>query len=252
MTFNVSSDLDKVAKVGNMVNSISYALETPQHINEVVLATNSAINAAFITHMSGEAFNDPKKFHHMYEWGRTGDPNSKLWKHVLRGSGAARTTAFEFVASKKSVPISPEKAAVGVQRNHIFVWKAPVMELGLPVRIYPKIAKKMVIDSESGGLIYTDKVIDIPRQGTKDTWNSFTDEFLRWYMSGIPNKIIKSIVEPRVNAAARKAIASGVKASIKKKSFEITPVGIDKNFIVNFNSNLRASYITAARNRRVE
>src|ERR1044072_1047837 len=130
--FKVEIETDKISQAMNMVNSVAYTLQTPYHVNEVITVAHRLVTAHFIVHMSTEAFSNPKAFAHMYEWGREGDPNARLWRHFLRGTGATRVATFDFKASKVPSPLTPEKEAVGVQRNHIFVWKAPVLELGLP------------------------------------------------------------------------------------------------------------------------
>lgn len=252
--FKVEIETDKIAQAANMVNSVAHTLQTPLHINEAITVAHRLTSAAFILHMSSEAFSSPKEFAHMYEWGRAGDPNARLWKHYLRGAGASRVATFDFKASKTAVPVSPAKQAVGVQQNHIFVWKAPVLELGLPVRIRPKLARVLVIDAKGADrLIYTGKSIFIPRQGNPNVWGSFTNEFMTWFGSGAAQAVIESQLAPKVHQAVKQAV--GVRSrqigKMKTKSFKITPVGIDNAFVNTFNNSLRTNYIAAAANRRV-
>ena len=238
-----------------MIRSVEYAVKTPAHINELVTVADKMLAAAFIVHMSSTAFNDQKRFAHMYEWGRVGDPNARLWKHRLRGTGAARVATFDFKASQKAVPVSPEKRAVGVQSNHIFVWKAPVLELGRPVKIYPKIATTMVIDTKSGGIVYSKKTINIPRQGDPQVWNAFTNEYMAWYISPVPNAILASQLSPRAIAGVKSAVGKQIKrmgSNNKVKTLKITPAGIDKSFSNTLIRSLNVSYIEGARNRRVD
>lgn len=247
---------DRIGKTMNMVNSISYGLKTNAHVNDLITTAHKIISAEFIVHMSSEAFNNPKAFQHMYEWGRAGDPNAALWKHLLRGSGSSRVATFDFKASKTAVPVSAAKQSVGVQSNHIFVWKAPILELGLPVRISPKLAKYMVLDPKgSSELIYTNKTIYIPRQGSSEVWGSFTNEYMRWVTGAVPLQIIKSQLEPKVSRGIKSALSSAIRKlgpSKKTKTFNITPVGIDKNFVTTMNNSLRANYIGAAAQRRMQ
>lgn len=255
--FKITMDATKITDVTNMIHSVEFTLKTNAHINELVTATHRVLTSKFIMHMSQVAFNTPEEFKHMYEWGRTGDPNARLWKHLLRGAGATRVSTFEFKASKTTVPLTPEKRAIGVQQNHIFVWKAPVLELGLPVRISPKIATTLVMDypKRTGQLVYTKRTIYIPRQGAEQVWGAFTNEFMRWFAGGSPSQIIKSEIEPKVQAGIKKAMQLGItqmKGKARPKTFKITPMGIDKNFVATMNNAMRVSYIEAARNRRVD
>jgi hypothetical protein len=248
-------DTEKISEVGNMINSVEFTFKTNSHINDLIVACHKIMTTKFIMHMSNVAFNSPEEFKHMYEWGRVGDPNARLWKHLLRGIGAARVSTFDFKASKKTVPLTPEKQAVGVRNNHIFVWKAPILELGLPVRISPKIATTLVMDypKRTGQLVYTKRTIYIPRQGAEQTWGAFTNEFMRWFASGVNSEIIKSELEPKIQNGVRQAVKSWVSQMTRKtrnKTIKITPVGIDKNFVTTMNRAMKTNYIEAARNRR--
>lgn len=247
----------KIGEAMNMVNSVSYTLKTNAHINELITAAHRIISSEFTMYMSQIAFNAPKQFEHMYEWGRVGDPNARLWKNILRGTGAARVATFDFKASKKAVPVKPIKQEVGVKANHIFVWKAPVLELGLPVRISPKIASTLVMDFPKGAgvLTYTKRTIYIPRQGSSEVWGTFTNEFMRYFGGPVPNQIIKTQLEPKIIAGIKQAVKIGItqmRGKTRDKTMKITPVGIDKNFVTTLNNSLRVNYIEAARNRRVD
>ena len=248
-------ETDKISDTLDMINSVSYTIKTNAHVNELINAAHRVISNAFIVHMSQVAFNSPEEFKHMYEWGRVGDPNARLWKHILRGTGNARVATFDFKASKKAVPLTPEKIQVGVRKNHVFVWKAPVLELGLPVRISPKIATTLVMDypKRSGQLVYTKRSIYIPRQGAEQVWGSFTNEFMRWFSSGTPVAVIKTELEPKIHAGIKQAMNVGItqlKGKVRTKDIKIRPVGIDKNFVNTLNNSLRVNYIDAARTRR--
>lgn len=255
--FKITMETAKIGEVMNMVNSVSYTLKTNAHINELITAAHRIVSNEFVMYMSQTAFNEPKKFEHMYEWGRVGDPNSRLWKHLLRGSGSARMATFDFKASKKSVPVKPIKQEVGVQANHIFVWKAPILELGLPVRISPKIASTLVMDYPKGAgvLTYTKRTIYIPRQGNSEVWGTFTNEFMRFFGGSRPHEIIKTQLEPKIQAGVKQAMKIGIsqmRGKTATKTMKITPIGIDKNFVTTMNNSLRVSYIDAARTRRVD
>jgi hypothetical protein len=255
--FKVTMETAKIGEVMNMVNSVSYTLKTNAHINQLITAAHRIISNEFIIHMSQVAFGSQKQFEHMYEWGRVGDPNARLWKNILRGTGSARVSTFDFKASKKAVPVKPIKQEVGVKGNHIFVWKAPILELGLPVRISPKIASTLVMDYPKGAgvLAYTKRTIYIARQGNPQVWGEFTNEFMRYFGGPKPAEIIKTQLEPKVTAGVKQAMRIGITqltGKSKTKTIEITPIGIDKNFVTTLNNSLKVNYIESARNRRVD
>lgn len=263
----ISLESDKMIDGLTAIKSFQYAVKTTEHINEVVKSANILITSEFIKHMSHLALSEPQKYKHMYEWRSNGDPNKRLWKHVLRGAGANRQMTFDFVASKTSVPVAPNLAAVGVKQNHIFVWKAPVMELGLPVRISPKLAKMLVFEAKEqkngasssgsgfsrGGIVYFDGTISIPHQGSPQMWHSFSTEFLTWMNSEKPREILSTLLTPRFMNVTRKTIRERLRSIAtrsKTKSFSLKPVGIDMAFVAKINNSLRVSYIEGAATRR--
>jgi len=266
--FNIGMEADKFGKVANMIDTVSVTLKTDAHINDLIKAANTVITAEFIKHMSQVSVNDPNKFGHMYEWNMIGNPSGRLWRHVLRGRGAARQLSFDFKASQKVVPVDPALAEVGVKRIHIFQWKAPVMELGRPVSISPKLAKMLVFlaketkrgASSSGygfsvdGRVFHRGTINISRAGSEEAWGSFTGEFNTWFRSGMPEQFIRSLITPGVNRAVKKTVIDRLRrlAATKERPKTITlePVGIDKTFEATLAASLHTNYIAAAASRR--
>lgn len=251
--FKVTSNLDDIGKVLSTTQSVSHAIETPAHINQLMKTANSIMTSSFIIHMSRKTLMQPARYKHMYEWRLNGDPNSKLWKHIMSGSGANRVLSFNFKASKTTVPISDIKKSVGVQNRHIFYWKAMVLELGLPVRISPKLASALVLDLKNGSLVFTKNTIMISRQGNEYTWHSFTTEYLRWFEGGSASATLDSELSGKIE----KWIKAGVDANIaskvgKSKTLKFSPVGLDKEFARTLSDSLRRNYILAMENRMVE
>lgn len=264
----IDFDADKIVDTLSTIKSYEYAVKTSAHINEVVKCANILITSEFVKHMTAAAVAEPKKFQHMYEWNSVGDPNQRLWKHVLRGAGGTRQLTFDFKASKTIVPVAPALAEVGVKRIHTFVWKAAVMELGLPVRISPKLAKMLVFEAkdvkngatssgsgfERGNLVYYDGTISIPHQGSSQMWHSFTTEFMTWMNSERPREILASMLTPKFLETTKKTLRDRFRAiSIRNrnKTFTLKPVGIDQAFVAKINNSLRVNYIAMAANRRV-
>jgi len=267
--FSIGGDFDKIGKVTNMVDTIGVTIKTNSHINDLVTNSNAVITGEFVLHMSKEAMGSPKKFQHMYEWGHVGDPNYRLWKHILRGRGAQRQLTWDFKASTKSVPVAPALKAIGVKQNHIFTWKAPVLELGLPVHISPILAKFLVFEAketsrrsaisgkgfEHGGIVFHDGTIAIAKQGNEQSWNAFTTAFNEWFKSGMPEMVIRTnigaIAQKTIKRTALQKLASIASLKTKTKTFTLQPIGIDAGFQTKLANSLRANYIAGAANRRV-
>lgn len=266
--FNIGMDADKIGKVANMIDTVSVTLKTDVHINDLMRAANTVITAEFVKHMSQVSVDNQNKFGHMYEWGMVGNPAGRLWKHVLRGRGASRQLSFDFKASQKTVPVAPELAEIGVKNIHIFQWKAPVMELGRPVSISPKLAKMLVFlakETKRGanstghgfsvdGRVFYKGTINISRAGSQEAWGSFTGEFNSWFRSGMPEQFIRSLITPGINRAVKNSILERIRrlsaTRERPKTITLEPVGIDKSFEATLAASLHTNYIAAAASRR--
>jgi len=264
--FNIKTDLGKISELGTAINTLEATLKSSRHISTLIKAAHEITAGEFVLHMTSAAVST-RQFNHMYEWNRVGDPSAKLWSHVLKGNGANRTAYFEFRASKKTVPVNPKLAAVGVKKIHVFVWKSMVLELGLPVSISPKLAKYLVfLDKENGqgtirgkgfrkgGVVYFKGTIAIASAGNKQIQGSFTKEWTDWWNSGQPNQIIEQKLTAPAIEGIKKTLAEkvGTFANLKEKnkSFSIKPLTIDPNFQKKMEETLTKNYIGAAAQRR--
>lgn len=101
---------------------------------------------------------------HMYEWGTQGinkgrsnmrpnpmDPRARLWTEVFNPSGLGGTLTYTFRQSLAIVP-KPTVAQTGMtpfvisqMSDHVFKWKALVMEMGETVHIVPKEAANLMV-----------------------------------------------------------------------------------------------------------
>ena len=154
-----------------------------------------------------------KNLNHVYEWGTSGineggsirldplSPAAKLWHHMLSGRGSHRTITFEFRASVVPVPPpDPDEAGIDASyadkfsaRKHIFYWKAPMMEFGIPVVIKPKYAKALFIplngqyngddfDSSRGFTMTTKAVQMVPGERFRGMFSAFWEAW--WSTQG--------------------------------------------------------------------
>lgn len=109
------------------------------------------------------------QFRHMYEWGTRGinkgksnvrpDPMSeraRLWNHKMVGRGLNQRFEFSFKPSLATVP-KPTTTDTGMSqedisqlKDHVFMWKAMVMETGATVVIKPKRGKILLMPFYGG------------------------------------------------------------------------------------------------------
>lgn len=270
MAINIRAELAKIEAVVSKINSVGVTLQTEAHISSMLKASHTVMASGFISHMTIESIKNPQKFHHMYEWNQIGDPNARLWKHVLRGGGKNRKTFFEFKASRKTVPVPKELQAVGVKQRHIFYWKAPVLEYGLPVRISRKTAKALVylnknaktnpnakfVGWESGGIVYRESPVSIDKQGNKMTWGSFTKEYISWFSSDRPKKLIQNSILKPASQTVKNVLESELKQvnrrKFRQKTLSIEATAYDPTIGAKLQEALNKNYAIASRNRMVE
>lgn len=266
--FNLKAELDKFREVGVAIHTIEATLKSDRHVSSLIKAAHEVTAGEFVAHMSGEALRSPTTLSHMYEWGQVGDPNGKLWRHIMRGNGANRSAFFEFKASKKIVPVNPKLQTVGVKKIHVFVWKAMVLENGLPVKISPKLAKYLVFLAKKSsssattngagfaknGIIYFKGTISIARAGNERINGAFTREWTEWWRSGQPEIAIRQTLTKPALEAIKKTFAEKVRsfANLKEKdkTIGITAIVPDRLMEAKFQETLQKNYIAAAAARR--
>lgn len=267
--FNINSDSGKMIDVAQMIDGVAGAIKTDAHINDVLKNANIILTGEFVLHMSREALANVQELGHMFEWRRVGDPSARLWKHILRGSGRNRQLTFTFKASKSTVPVSEALRAVGVKQRHVFVWKAPVIEFGLPVRISPVVARALVFEAKGkvgtgasnghayvrDGIVFHTGTVNIPRAGSPRAWGAFTKAFNEWFTGPEPIEILKREIDPAtkdaVNKSVKEKLAKIRSTATKKKTFSITVGGVDSSFEKKLVQSLSRNYAQAAANRRV-
>lgn len=266
----ISTDLDLVENVLNDINTIVVTVNTDVNVNNFMQAAYSIISGEFSKYMTEKSLGRPKQFSHMYEWNLIGDPHAQLWKTQLNGSGKSRTTSFVFLASKTSVPVTPKLRSVGVQQNHLFVWKAMVFEYGLPVQISPKLAKVLVFEAKSsngssnniisgwtrGGIIYFKGSIAIERAGNEEIMGSFTEQYMQWMGSDIPtaqvNKVLSKTTVETISNSLFSRMKDLVHGKRRNKTILIKPLGLDASFGSTLQNSLDRNYSLAAATRRIE
>jgi hypothetical protein len=161
-------------------------LTKPKVLEQISKAIFSITGERFMIDVDNYARINPKKMHHVYEWGKVGLSNARLFELkrevILNGSLIVSTN---FLPSKMPVPISPELLIPGrtgktVSRRSIFANKATVMEAGTPVSFT---AKRMLAFMGNNGIAFISPgtQINILHPGGLQTKNSFATYMLEWY-----------------------------------------------------------------------
>lgn len=184
----VTSDLNEAYALVGFLKRLSVDIKTPRHIGPVMHYAHSIMVSDFKKYMSLIAGGQPARFHHVYEWNMSGVPAAALWEDVLLGHGGSRIATFKWKPSATLVPVNEQAAAKRVKKVHRFIWKAPVMEYSIPVKIEPSSDKKglsyftgPVYSGQKWDLKFTSKPITVNNPGGKQTTGAFTREYVGWW-----------------------------------------------------------------------
>ena len=143
-------DDSQVQAMIGAIDGMTATVKTNRYTNAVLKAIHARLADEFDQTLDVIALSAPKNFHHVYEWGMTGAPQARLWKHTFTGAGNSRVAGFRWKASKVPIPTPEERASNPndpisqldskeldklSKRRYFFYWKAPVMEYNQTVHI---------------------------------------------------------------------------------------------------------------------
>lgn len=164
-------------------------LASPTVMQEIAKAAFVITGEKFMNAVDREAVKNPKAFHHVYEWGRLGSPDGRLFILERRGIlGGNLDIETSFLPSK--VPSQSNRSGRG-QRNinasNIFRYKAAVMESGQQVSF----TTSQVTPIGGEGFVAPGTRINILNPGGIQTKNSFGKFMVSWYVENL-NSIMET------------------------------------------------------------
>jgi len=194
------------------------------------LTTNAKFKAAFTKIMFDQIDTDfgnyidalarskPKSLHHVYEWKKSGNKSSRLFKlNKISDDGLSFKVNYTLLPSKSMVPTTNGK------RRHVFVNKASIMEEGKPLVIRPKNSDRLVfqVDGETV-FMPKGKSVTVKRPGGSAATNQFRLAHSRFFSGRLVNESIKrSGFQKIFNSSLTKALS--VPADIKKVQYSFSP-----------------------------
>jgi hypothetical protein len=194
------------------------------------LTTNAKFKAAFTKIMFDQIDTDfgnyidalarskPKSLHHVYEWKKSGNKSSRLFKlNKISDDGLSFRVNYTLLPSKSMVPTTNGK------RRHVFVNKASIMEEGKPLVIRPKNSDRLVfqVDGETV-FMPKGKSVTVKRPGGSAATNQFSLAHSRFFSGRLVNESIKrSGFQKIFNSSLTKALS--VPADIKKVQYSFSP-----------------------------
>lgn len=169
----------------------------------------------FIRRTGVVAAGSKKRFHHIYEWGKVGDPAAKLFVlNRTRVLGGRLTISSNFTKSKSVVPIPdslriPGRKGRSVTKQFIFKEKAAVMESGKPTkRFSAKSGDALVFPGYRGQPIFIrrPRTVRIINPGGRGTTGSFTRHYRSWFSN--PGNVNRAVAKSGLVRALEKEIAA--------------------------------------------
>jgi len=159
----LSVDLTGVAAMLGSGLAMTDTVMDKQYQDAIIDAAYHSVNETFNSEAAAYAAAGGA-IRHMFEWGTVGInrkrtnkrplPNSeaaRLWTNHLQGVGLSKTLTYTFKPSLAFVP-KPTKRDTGMDvetiemlRDHVFTWKAMVMETGASVTVRPVNAKMLLM-----------------------------------------------------------------------------------------------------------
>lgn len=147
------------------IDGFAAQVDTEQHISAYMGALHSRLSEEFDVWVDTIARAAPARYWHVYEEGMVGSQPGRLWVHQLQGRGSTRIASVRYLPSKVPVKVNkallePGKTGKTVKEDeHVFTWKAPVIEFALPVTIKPKNGNWLTF-AVRGKVYFTNKTIE--------------------------------------------------------------------------------------------
>ena len=172
----------------------------------------------FGLYVDAKARTSPKSFHHVYEWGRTGSDEARLFKlKQIPADGLSLKVNYELLDSKSFVP------SENSNNKHVFIKKASVMEEGKTVVISPRFSERLVFDV-NGYTVFMPKgeSVTVKKPGGAATKNSFFSTYKYFFTGQLVNMSIKKSGFQRLfNSSLSRAL--GVPAQVKTVKYSFSP-----------------------------
>jgi len=154
---------------------------------------------------------NPEMLHHVYEWNRTGSPDSRLYDidYVSSNLGLSFKSTFKQSTSIKNGSRVP------------FYDKAKIMEKGIPVTIVPKKAQALSFEI-NGEQIFTKQPVNVSDPGGQEVRGGFEKVFDSFFTRNFTQAFLRTsgIAQYLKNPVAYKKNMSAGKKSGKIKGYQ--------------------------------
>lgn len=176
------------------------------------------IEVDFGNYLDSQARSKPKTLHHVYEWKKVGVKEGRLFKLKSdKESGLSFKITYDFLQSKTNVPSKRGN------KKYKFANKAFIMENGVPVKISPRAAERLVFEVD-GYTVFMPKgaSVTVSKPGGGKATGRFRIAYAQFFTGQLVNESIRrSGFQNVFNAGMNKALA--VPPGIKKVQYSFSP-----------------------------
>jgi hypothetical protein len=176
------------------------------------------IEKDFGEYIDAKARTAPLALHHVYEWKKAGDKESRLFElKKLPQDGLSFQLTYNFKLSKSMVPTKRGK------HTHVFANKASVMESGMPVIIAPRSSERIVFET-NGYTVFMPKgaSVTVRKPGGTRVKDSFKTAYKHFFTGDLVNQSIKRSGFQRLfNSSISKAL--GLPSDIRRVRYSFSP-----------------------------
>jgi hypothetical protein len=172
----------------------------------------------FGNYVDAKARTSPRSLHHVYEWGKVGNKESRLFKlNKFPSDGLSLKINYDLLDSTSFVPSKTSN------HRHVFIKKASIMEEGKTVVISPRSSERLVFEI-NGYMVFMPKgeSVTVTKPGGVATKNSFLSAYKYFFTGPLINLSIKKSGFQRLfNSAMSRALS--VPVSIKTVKYKFSP-----------------------------
>lgn len=275
----------QTAELADFIGStqgLTDVIQTPIYLDDVLRIGHAQAARHFDQETSAYAA-ATQKLNHMYEWGTTGinpapntprlnpvGKNARLWNHKLAGGQrASKSIEYEFRASKIPVPLPTPRTAgiakdamagkVQPKRRHIFYWKAPITEYGIPVHIKPVNAQALFIPLRGNPQTSDRRSIKRNYIMTKNTVTmvpgaSLAGQFTKWWVTWWGTKglgVIDGAAAVAVNTDAEQTVAASGRPRAARRYSRGTKAKTFTAQVSTARAEAKARLLVESKNRRL-
>jgi len=168
------SSIDLPLRILAAHNKVIEEATSKKTANRVSREVFQALREGFYARTDARAQARPESFHHVYEWGQTGNSGARLFELVAVHSGTGDfAISYKFLSSRIPSPT-----------GSVFADKARVMETGEEVTIRPVNAEVLSFDV-NGEQVFTRGPVVIPHPGGEKVRNALRNEFMFYFRPSI-------------------------------------------------------------------